>query len=45
MMAEPRGGPDRAARRPLFSHGRRPSGRLTVNKMVHFGLPNRINIS
>jgi hypothetical protein len=29
----------------FFSHGRRPSGRVTVNKMVHFGSPDRINIS
>jgi hypothetical protein len=38
---------DQIARRDYhsFSRGRRRSGRLDVNKMAHFGVPNPINIS
>jgi hypothetical protein len=44
MSAEPRGESLRAGYQ-FFSHGCRPSGRLTVNKMMHFGPPYLINIS
>jgi hypothetical protein len=45
MIAEPAADQIAAARLLLFSRDRRPSGRLTVKKMAHFGLPNRLNIS
>jgi hypothetical protein len=45
MIAEPAADQIAAAGLLLFSRGHRPSGRLTVNKMAHFGLSNRLNIS
>jgi len=45
MIAEPAADQIAAAGLLLFSRGGHLSGRLTVNKMAHSGLPNRLNIS
>jgi hypothetical protein len=45
MIAEPAPDQIRSAGLLLFSRASHLSGRLTVNKMAHFGLLNRFNIS